>query len=407
MPYNLIGRLPPVVMSYNTIKIVPFITFMCFSLMLTKNCCGLEGSLMMVSQIKSQAAHLKLIRNSIPKFENKTLKIVVVVREPFVSYTEPTRSISESGPLAPLNDLDNYSGVAIEVVRRLANVFKFNVIVTRTMDNQFGVQGMDGRWTGLVGSLVRNESDMGVTALSITASRGEFVDFTRAYYVETASILLRTPDEVQNFFVVFEPFSTAVWLLLIAFIFMLIFLLIIMTKLEDSQRERHKLHKLAKQLERHRHHHQQIQGEQIKKISGSLSGSWRGASTDENESLDPQDDERRKEARVCRSGKSGSLSSMSNVTGWNVKQVNSNHGKIIEAQQRDSVSLSYAKQIELELALINHVKSSSEFGKTLEDRFYYSVGCVLNILLNKGELNRVISAADPKDLSLDVCGPRN
>lgn len=200
----------------------------------------------------SQSDHLELIRKSVALFKNKTLVICVVVREPFVIFNKPEHVDDEHLELA-MAQIDNYSGIAIEVVKRLSNVFRFNVRVVRPKDRQFGVLTQDKRWTGLMGSLVNGEADIGVTALSITVGRAEVIDFTRAYYVETAAILMRTPGEVQNYLAIFEPFSTPVWFLLLATIVTLIILITIMTKLEEDQRQQHRLHKLATFLADHQH----------------------------------------------------------------------------------------------------------------------------------------------------------
>jgi biopolymer transport protein ExbB/TolQ len=76
----------------------------------------------------------------------------------------------------------------------------------------------------------------------------QYVDFSRAYYVETAAILIRTPEEIQNYLAIFEPFSFASWLCLFVSIVTLILLISVMTKLEDNQRKHEKLHKLVKFL---------------------------------------------------------------------------------------------------------------------------------------------------------------
>lgn len=193
-----------------------------------------------------QSNHLQVIREHIPMLENKTLIVCVVVREPFVIYqkTSDGLSMEEKGRLEA--DLDNYSGVAIEVLKQLSIIFKFRVRIIKPRDGHFGVFIPDRGWTGLVGSLVRNESDIGVTALSMTVTRSRVVDFTRAYYVETAAIMLRIPEEIQNYLAILEPFSVEVWILLIATILLLIFLITIMTELEQRQREQRKIHKLAK-----------------------------------------------------------------------------------------------------------------------------------------------------------------
>jgi hypothetical protein len=81
-----------------------------------------------------------------------------------------------------------------------------------------------------------------------TKPTAQHVDFSRAYYVETAAILIRIPEEIQNYLAIFEPFSRAVWLLLFLTILTLILLISVMSKLEDSQRKHEKMHKLAKFL---------------------------------------------------------------------------------------------------------------------------------------------------------------
>lgn len=321
-----------------------------------------------ILRIRSQLDHLNSVRQGLTMLENKTLVVSVVVRQPFVSYNEPTSASYNITPRhklsgSAINDLDNYNGIAIEVVKRLVDIFKFKVLVTRTRDNQFGVQGPDGRWTGLIASLLRNESDLAVTALSITAKRARYVDFTRAYYVETASILLKMPDEEQNFFVVLEPFSPTVWFVLMAFIVILIILIAIMTKLEDSQRKQHKLHKLSKRFRRRR--------QQLKNFAAS--DSTRHGSNDSDSSD---------------SGNNNSDSSNSDISTKNGKLMHRNQGIKLRSHKRKSFGSSLANmELEYEIAVINHLEAASlEFGRTWTDRFYYSVSCVLNILLNKGKV---------------------
>lgn len=201
----------------------------------------------------SQSDHLDLIRRSIPQIQNKTLIVCVVVREPFVIFNQHSEWANSTALERREfeSQLDNYSGVAIEVVKRLRSIFKFNIKIIRPRDNQFGVYLASARrWSGIMGELVSGQADIGVTALSITESRAHAIDFTRAYYVETVAILLRTPEEVQNYLAIFEPFSLDVWMVLLFTILLLILLITIMTKLEDNQRRQQKLHRFAKLLER-------------------------------------------------------------------------------------------------------------------------------------------------------------
>lgn len=219
-----------------------------FFLIVVSNLAECRSSLSL-KQALSTSDHFRIIQENMPLFVNKTLIACVIVREPFVIYNEQEFSSLTEKEKAT-SDLNNYSGIAIEVVKRLSKIFKFKLKIVSPGDKQFGVLQTNNSWTGLIGLLVRNEADIGVTALSITVSRAQVVDFTRAYYVETAAILLRIPEEVQNYFAIFEPFSAGVWFLLSATMIILIFLITIMTKLEEKQGEQHRMSRIAKLLKK-------------------------------------------------------------------------------------------------------------------------------------------------------------
>lgn len=150
------------------------------------------------------------------------------------------------------------------------------------------------------------------------------MDFTRAYYVETATILIRTPEEIQNYLAIFEPFSQAVWLLLLVSSLVLIFLITIMTGLEDEQRRREMMHKLAKFL---------------------------------------------------RSNSVGSLAS---------SQVS--RGDLDKPSQDGLQQRRFSARLDHRLRGLARASREHEFGDSWLERLYYAVTCVVNILLNRGEL---------------------
>jgi hypothetical protein len=123
----------------------------------------------------SQSDHLEYIKSSIASFKNKTLVVAIIIREPFVMFNEPPgwSQMSEREQQLARQELANYSGIAIEVVKRLKAIFKFGTRLTSPADNQFGVYSQEnGTWNGLLGQLVRAEVDVAVTALSLTVTRG-------------------------------------------------------------------------------------------------------------------------------------------------------------------------------------------------------------------------------------------
>jgi hypothetical protein len=124
----------------------------------------------------SQSDHLEYIRRSKGRFRNKTLVVGIVVREPFVIFNQPRdwHRLSAHEQRLAKQDLANYDGVAIELVKRLKSIFNFNTRLTSPADNQFGIYSSENKsWNGLMGQLVRAEIDVGVTALSLTIPRGK------------------------------------------------------------------------------------------------------------------------------------------------------------------------------------------------------------------------------------------
>lgn len=324
-----------------------------------------------IKQLKwLQSDRRAVIRRSMSLFANATLTVGVVVREPFVLYNEPfqlnnttTTSTTASTHQAKNNsrlNLENYSGIAIEVIKLMAEIFKFKIKLMLPEDGQFGVLVPEKGWSGLVGSIVRGECDVGLTALSITLKRAEVIDFTRAYYVETATILLPIVGEVQNYFAVFEPFSTGAWLLLLATILILVALITIMTKLEETQQdEQTRAHQLSRLLERR---------QTIAVVGG-------GGPTSTGE-VSPLAGSELSGGHLKESGRNGQHSGQ--------QALGRRAGGEKRQQSPDSSELLRGKLAGDRLKAAN----SHAIGPTWLERFYYAVSCVLNILLIRGKLKK-------------------
>lgn len=306
--------------------------FLLFACLVRPNLCLWQDRHLLLSQSK----HLELVRASMSLFANKTLTVCVVVREPFVMYNEPDPRLKLTNETAHAN-LSNYYGVGVDIIKRLARIYNFKMRIIRPKDGQFGVLAQDGRWTGLVGTLERRESDVGLTALSIIMSRLAVIDFTRAYYVETVSFLMRMPEEVQNYLAILEPFSSTVWMMLLATIVVLIMLITIMTKLEENQREQQKLHKLAKFLNEHQQY---------------------------------ADD-------TSTSGR--------NTSDFRFVNAPTPHPTEVGADATADARSEYSRVLEHRLEDVARAHEQQEFGDTWTQRFYYATSCVLNILLIRGE----------------------
>ncbi|ETN68622.1 hypothetical protein NECAME_15719 [Necator americanus] len=186
------------------------------------------------------------------------LRVVVYLEEPFVMK----------------NSTNHYEGFCIDLLNEMAAILKFNYTIIEVQDGSYGIevhgyvgllskfsygymtasfdqchqmiaindqnvahrewssasvmsvslisqkkiQDDKGRWNGIIGVLQRHEADVSVSAVTITYSRVEVVDFTLPFMHLGISILLaRTKEdsEKSSLFTFLEPLSLPVWLSLI------------------------------------------------------------------------------------------------------------------------------------------------------------------------------------------------
>nr|CDJ91574.1 Glutamate receptor and Ionotropic glutamate receptor domain containing protein [Haemonchus contortus] len=130
------------------------------------------------------------------------LRVVVYLEEPFVTK----------------NSANEYEGFCIDLLKEMAAILKFNYTIIEVQDGSYGIEDESGRWNGIIGVLQRHEADVSISALTITYSRVEVVDFTLPFMHLGISILLaRANDdsEKSSMFTFLEPLSFSVWLSLI------------------------------------------------------------------------------------------------------------------------------------------------------------------------------------------------
>ena len=79
-----------------------------------------------------------------------------------------------------------------------------------------GSLGKDGKWTGLIGDLVADNT----STLTITPERGEVVDYTMRFYSGSTACVIRYPKLDNVFFEGYiKSFYYGVWLLLVITLF--------------------------------------------------------------------------------------------------------------------------------------------------------------------------------------------
>ncbi|XP_076373247.1 putative glutamate receptor [Tachypleus tridentatus] len=197
--------------------------------------CFLDGLLAWVSHLYSQAQnettvkkeHLALDVNSTMKrcsqniksnrqrdqdiistyLRNKILKVVTIVRPPFVLETESHKQQKV------------YRGLVFDLLNELSKRFKFHYQTEEPGDGSFGAKLSNGSWNGMIGMVERKEVHIAAGSLTITRDREDAVDFTFPFYEEPTKILLPQPEEESKLWAVAKPFHWQVWLATVVALF--------------------------------------------------------------------------------------------------------------------------------------------------------------------------------------------
>ncbi|KIH68077.1 hypothetical protein ANCDUO_01589 [Ancylostoma duodenale] len=98
-------------------------------------------------------------------------------------------------PFVTKNSTNHYEGFCIDLLNEMAAILKFNYTIIEVQDGSYGIEDETGRWNGIIGVLQRHEADLSVSAVTITYSRVEVVDFTLPFMHLGISILLARAKE--------------------------------------------------------------------------------------------------------------------------------------------------------------------------------------------------------------------
>lgn len=139
--------------------------------------------------------------------QNVILVVTTAIQEPYTMMKESAEERSGN---------DMYEGYAVDLIEELSNLMGFKYVFKLVSDGKYGVQ-VNGTWNGMIGELIRNESDIAIVDLTITSKREEAVDFTQPFMNTGISILFKKPTtKVTTLFSFLSPFEGLVWLLVLA-----------------------------------------------------------------------------------------------------------------------------------------------------------------------------------------------
>nr|QHN69186.1 ionotropic receptor 4 [Sirex nitobei]QHN69198.1 ionotropic receptor 17 [Sirex nitobei] len=116
----------------------------------------------------------------------------------------------------PIKDADNndvWEGYCVDFIQKLSEDMNFDYELVIPPDGTFGIKLPNEKWTGLVGDLVRGETDIVVAALTMTSEREEIIDFVAPYFEQAGiSIVIRKPVRKTSLFKFMTVLRVEVWL---------------------------------------------------------------------------------------------------------------------------------------------------------------------------------------------------
>ncbi|PAV57566.1 hypothetical protein WR25_03421 isoform B [Diploscapter pachys] len=107
-----------------------------------------------------------------------------------------------------------FEGFCIDLLTELSKDLGFTFTIHAVKDGKYGndVYG-NGTWDGMIGEILRGETEMAVAPLTVNFRRSEVVDFTKPFLSLGISILYKVPDDQQpDLFSFLNPLSWHVWL---------------------------------------------------------------------------------------------------------------------------------------------------------------------------------------------------
>ncbi|XP_071546556.1 glutamate receptor ionotropic, kainate 4-like [Panulirus ornatus] len=140
-------------------------------------------------------------------FMGHTLKIVTLPYSIYVLYEK--NSEDPNGPVSPRDSLD------IRMIDAIAAQLNLTYEIREPLDGKWGVPLANGSWTGIVGTLHRQQADLSLD-LTQTASRTEVISFTRVYAHEPMIIVSLKPGVLPRHLALLRPLTGELWVLIAA-----------------------------------------------------------------------------------------------------------------------------------------------------------------------------------------------
>ncbi|XP_077301068.1 ionotropic receptor 8a [Arctopsyche grandis] len=136
---------------------------------------------------------------------------------PAIPWSYPKLDPNTGLPMKTAKGQPIYEGFCIDFIKRMSEVMDFDYEIITPAFGTFGRKTPNGTWTGIIGDLVRGETDMAVASTIMTSEREEVIDFVAPYFEETGiSIVIRKPVPKTSLFKFMTVLRLEVWLSIVA-----------------------------------------------------------------------------------------------------------------------------------------------------------------------------------------------
>eukprot|EP00116_Pleurobrachia_bachei_P002560 sb/3462822/ len=105
-----------------------------------------------------------------------------------------------------------YTGLSVELVEMLATRLKFTYHFVVPEDGVYGSKNAEGEWNGMILDIIKNRTDMIITAISSNTIRKEAIEFSYPLLEGGLAAFVRSNREERDHFFFLRPFDTSVWI---------------------------------------------------------------------------------------------------------------------------------------------------------------------------------------------------
>ncbi|XP_076033072.1 ionotropic receptor 40a-like [Oratosquilla oratoria] len=140
-------------------------------------------------------------------FEGRVFKVPILTAEPFASV-----QTDDDGRVLQARGRD------VTIVHALASALNFSVEFVTPPERGWGSRPRsDGYFPGLVGTVVRRETDLLVDSVTITPSRYAHIDYSVPTHDDSGCFVTRAPQINTPATALIRPFTLLVWCLIVGF----------------------------------------------------------------------------------------------------------------------------------------------------------------------------------------------